>query len=109
MTRFTQSTVDGVAGISQAKGSWEAGKLHGYAYVQYENNSWYRGMCPSLTSFNLCEDLKVVFVLTEWLCRGVIGEWKNGLRSGHGYFQSHRGRRYLGSWENDLKHGYGQC
>jgi len=44
-----------------------------------------------------------------YMCTGgqYTGEWKNGLRHGHGMLEIPQGVKYDGDWENDKMHGQG--
>ena len=38
-----------------------------------------------------------------------MGEWKNNLMVGFGYYSYGGGKYYIGMWKNNHIHGYGEC
>ena len=67
----------GRKGVCLAKGQWRKGKLHGRALVRYLDGGEYEG------------------------------DMADGIRHGHGCFQSDMDDCYVGAWRNDVYHGYG--
>ncbi|CAE7342973.1 RSPH10B [Symbiodinium microadriaticum] len=117
------------------KGGWKANRRHGFGCMTYQTGNTYEGEWENDMKCGLGvmtwldrnelhigkwrEDLPDGHGEHIWtdtpgksfqrqICNMYRGEWKNGLREGHGCFFYANGSQYVGNWVSDMKHGKGK-